>query len=44
MKKITALADFAVGINYDDGYFGSNPIPHPASFAEPCKPVISPVN
>ena len=45
MKKITALADIAVGINHDDGYFGSsNAFPHPASFAESGKLVISPVN
>ena len=44
MKKITALADIAVGINHDDGHFGSsNAIPRPASFAESGKPVISPV-
>lgn len=44
MKKITALADIAVGINQDDGYFGSsNATSRPASFAESGKPITSPV-
>ena len=43
MKKITALADIAVGVNQDDGYFGSSNTSRPASFAESGKPTISPV-
>ena len=45
MRKITALADIAVGINHNDGYFGSsNVFPRSASLAESGKTVISPVN
>ena len=45
MRKITALADIAVGIHQDDGYYGSsNATLRPASFAPSGKPAISPAN